>query len=183
MVLYMILTSSNYQQIKVNIMYKYNNFLYGRVLIVNRNKILKITLYLLITIVISFIICYYYLDEMFLPDYIQEFGHISFRLIIAFTIFVTTRWIFNKKITLLEKRVLYILYFVLIISLTLSRLPFDNSVNNLNLKIGYIRDISLSVLVMNIIMYLPLGLFIRKLFNIKVIPIIVIYCLIYLDLL
>ncbi len=134
-------------------------------------------LLLMITTTVSFVICYMFLDDVFIPPFITEFGRISFRLLVSYLIFISIKWIFNKNVTITNQKVVYILYFVLLVSLSLSRPPLNSQINNINFKFGYIHDISKYIIIVNIFMYFPLGLFAKRFFAIKTRNIIFIFVL------
>jgi len=119
------------------------------------------------TTIVSFLICYIFLDDLFIPAFITELGRISFRLFVSYLIFILIKWVFNKEITANNQKIVYILYFVLLIGLSLSRPSFYPQSQNINLKLGYFNDISKYVLVANIFMYFPLGFFAKKFLKIK----------------
>jgi len=76
------------------------------------------------TTIVSFLICYIFLDDLFIPAFITELGRISFRLFVSYLIFILIKWVFNKEITANNQKIVYILYFVLLIGLSLSRPSF-----------------------------------------------------------
>ena len=117
------------------------------------------------TSIISYFLCFYVLDYFFIPDYIMDFGRIAFRLLVSYVLFISVRRIFNKKMTDISKWILAILYLLFIAGLSLSREPFLSETDHVNLKIGYVEDISKLVFAANIIMYIPSGIFIRVLFK------------------
>lgn len=119
------------------------------------------------TTIVSFLICYIFLDDLFIPAFITELGRISFRLFVSYLIFILIKWVFNKEITANNQKIVYILYFVLLIGLSLSRPSFYPQSQNINLKLGYFNNISKYVLVANIFMYFPLGFFAKKFLKIK----------------
>lgn len=119
------------------------------------------------TTIVSFLICYIFLDDLFIPAFITELGRISFRLFVSYLIFILIKWVFNKEITANNQKIVYILYFVLLIGLSLSRPSFYPQSQNINLKLGYFNEISKYVLVANIFMYFPLGFFAKKFLKIK----------------
>lgn len=119
------------------------------------------------TTIVSFLICYIFLDDLFIPAFITELGRISFRLSVSYLIFISIKWVFNKEITANNQKIVSVLYFVLLISLSLSRPSFYPQSQNINLKLGYYNDISKYVLVANIFMYFPLGFFAKKFLKIK----------------
>ena len=121
------------------------------------------------TTIAAFFLCYHILDNIFLPQYITEYGRVAFRFFVSYMMYVCIKWAYNKKITFQNLKVIYVLYFVFLISLSLSRLPYSLNVYNINLIIGYFEDSSKLILFANLFMYIPVGLFLRKFFPMKAI--------------
>ena len=111
--------------------------------------------------------CFTILDHFFIPQYITDYGRITFRLFISYIIFIFIKWLLHKEIHVKYFKIIYILYFLLLVSLSLSRVAYNSNVNNINLRIGYFKDSSKIILLSNIAMYFPIGLFIKKFFPFK----------------
>ena len=131
----------------------------------------------IIASIISFFLCLYVLDVFFIPVYIMDFGRITFRLLVSFSIYILIRWVFNKKITINNQKILFLLYILFIVGLLLSREPFRNDIELVNFQIGFIKDSSKFIFIANLFMYIPVGFYAPKLFNINTKVLILVTCL------
>lgn len=110
-----------------------------------------------ISLIISFLSCYYVLDDMFIPSVVTDIGRLGFRFFVGYMLFLTLEWIQNRSMTKRKTRILYFLYTIMIISLLLSREKMQDSVVLYNFHFGLFKDASPVIPFINVIMYAPIG--------------------------
>ena len=140
------------------------------------NKLKKIISYvalIFICILISYMSCYKFLDYVILSISMSSNIFVAARIILALALFIFIKFIINKKVNSKYIDLLFCLYFILILMLTLFK--NDNGwTGNINLNLLEVfKDIKSSsngliLLVGNICMYIPIGIYIEyRFFNKK----------------
>lgn len=137
------------------------------------------------SIVLSFILCFFIFDDIFLFISGSVIGFIVLRIFLAVILYFLAKLIINKKFTNTQLMLLFIAYLVLIVSLTLFKthdLTVSRGYNfnpleifkDVNTRSGIIMSVG------NAFAYIPIGLYIRKCINKKsnvfLVFMFVIYC-------
>lgn len=126
-----------------------------------------------ICILISYMSCCKFLDNVILSISMYSNIFVAARIILALALFIFIKFIINKKVNSKYIDLLFCLYFILILMLTLFK--NDNGwTGNINLNpLEVFKDIKSSsngliLLVGNICMYIPIGIYIEyRFFNKK----------------
>ncbi|MFQ7001307.1 MAG: VanZ family protein [Clostridium sp.] len=136
-------------------------------------KIISNVALIFICILISYMSCYKFLDNVILSISMSSNIFVAARIILALALFIFIKFIINKKVNSKYIDLLFCLYFILILMLTLFK--NDNGwTGNINLNLLEVfKDIKSSsngliLLVGNICMYIPIGIYIEyRFFNKK----------------
>lgn len=136
-------------------------------------KIISNVALIFICILISYMSCYKFLDNVILSISMSSNIFVAARIILALALFIFIKFIINKKVNSKYIDLLFCLYFILILMLTLFK--NDNGwTGNINLNpLEVFKDIKSSsngliLLVGNICMYIPIGIYIEyRFFNKK----------------
>ena len=136
-------------------------------------KIISNVALIFICILISYMSCYKFLDNLILSISMSSNIFVATRIILALALFIFIKFIINKKVNSKYIDLLFCLYFILILMLTLFK--NDNGwTGNINLNpLEVFKDIKSSsngliLLVGNICMYIPIGIYIEyRFFNKK----------------
>lgn len=136
-------------------------------------KIISNVALIFICILISYMSCYKFLDNVILSISMSSNIFVATRIILALALFIFIKFIINKKVNSKYIDLLFCLYFILILMLTLFK--NDNGwTGNINLNpLEVFKDIKSSsngliLLVGNICMYIPIGIYIEyRFFNKK----------------
>lgn len=136
-------------------------------------KIISNVALIFICILISYMSCYKFLDNVILSISMSSNIFVVARIILALALFIFIKFIINKKVNSKYIDLLFCLYFILILMLTLFK--NDNGwTGNINLNLLEVfKDIKSSsngliLLVGNICMYIPIGIYIEyRFFNKK----------------
>ena len=136
-------------------------------------KIISNVALIFICILISYMSCYKFLDKVILSISMSSNIFVAARIILALALFIFIKFIINKKVNSKYIDLLFCLYFILILMLTLFK--NDNGwTGNINLNLLEVfKDIKSSsngliLLVGNICMYIPIGIYIEyRFFNKK----------------
>ena len=136
-------------------------------------KIISNVALIFICILISYMSCYKFLDNVILSISMSSNIFVAARIILALALFIFIKFIINKKVNSKYIDLLICLYFILILMLTLFK--NDNGwTGNINLNLLEVfKDIKSSsngliLLVGNICMYIPIGIYIEyRFFNKK----------------
>lgn len=136
-------------------------------------KIISNVALIFICILISYMSCYKFLDNVIFSISMSSNIFVATRIILALAFFIFIKFIINKKVNSKYIDLLFCLYFILILMLTLFK--NDNGwTGNINLNpLEVFKDIKSSsngliLLVGNICMYIPIGIYIEyRFFNKK----------------
>lgn len=136
-------------------------------------KIISNVALIFICILISYMSCYKFSDNVILSISMSSNIFVAARIILALALFIFIKFIINKKVNSKYIDLLFCLYFILILMLTLFK--NDNGwTGNINLNLLEVfKDIKSSsngliLLVGNICMYIPIGIYIEyRFFNKK----------------
>lgn len=136
-------------------------------------KIISNVALIFICILIFYMSCYKFLDNVILSISMSSNIFVAARIILALALFIFIKFIINKKVNSKYIDLLFCLYFILILMLTLFK--NDNGwTGNINLNpLEVFKDIKSSsngliLLVGNICMYIPIGIYIEyRFFNKK----------------
>lgn len=136
-------------------------------------KIISNVALIFICILISYMSCYKFLDNVIFSISMSSNIFVATRIILALALFIFIKFIINKKVNSKYIDLLFCLYFILILMLTLFK--NDNGwTGNINLNpLEVFKDIKSSsngliLLVGNICMYIPIGIYIEyRFFNKK----------------
>lgn len=123
---------------------------------------LKQIIYIIISLIISFIFCYKVVDQILFNTSVPYSINIIIRFILAFIIYFAIKWIEDGKINYKYVNFIYFIYFVfLIYGLTFSRVKLNyNPAYNLNLI--EILDQPIIITLINFILFIPLGTYVKE---------------------
>lgn len=130
-------------------------------------NLIKNIFILLISIVISYIISYYFLiDKMKRIMVVTQLSNITINATLIATIFTVISSIINRRVNKINIHMIMLLYFIMVMSLTFFRYKYEtpiisiNPFNIFNEFNGFFYQ-TLFILIGNIVVYIPLGVYIR----------------------
>ena len=121
-----------------------------------------------VSIALSQLLCYFFIDDIFVyfATAIQSF--LCLRLLLAVLIYISINWIIKNPIYALEKDILFFSYLLLSISVSLLRFRSDFS-SPINFNIINIINYSKTTIIFNIFFYIPVGFYFWKRIKLKTI--------------
>lgn len=136
-----------------------------------KDKLIKLVL-IIISLIISFISCYFYFDRIldkFNGILGSNISYIVLRFFIAVIIFLVFDSIVKRKFNKTELNIFFIAYFIVVLMLSLFKYSarIDSAINlNLLKIIEDFKYISTTIVVFaNLLMYIPIGIGIKMNFN------------------
>lgn len=149
---------------------------------------MKIIKYLTLSVLCfsaSILICMKIVDDILVQFAISEYMYLLTRVILAILLYFLVLALINKKLSDKEINIVSITYIILVITLTLFKGDFGGGRSNINLNpLEIINDFKLSdtsglLLIANFFVYMPIGIYIKKIFKNKNIKILLLCSLIY----
>lgn len=129
-------------------------------------KILKYIVFAIVSISISVILCYFFVDDMFVNFATTTQSFLCLRLFIAVIIYLSIKWIVKKPIKAVEKDILFFSYMLLAISLSIFRFKL-NYAEPMNFNVLNIVNDSKTTIVLNVLFYIPFGYYAKSRVRLK----------------
>lgn len=119
-------------------------------------KIFLRILFVIISITISQLLCYFFMDDVFVNFATATQSFLCLRLLIAGLIYISINWVVKNSIYKLEKDIVFLIYIFLSICLSLFRFKLA-FYRPWNFNITDIINYSKTTIFFNIIFYIPFG--------------------------
>lgn len=148
-------------------------------------KIIKKFTLLILCFGASILICMQILDDILVRFVISDYIFLITRIVLAILLYFLVIALKNKNLSNKDISIMSITYIILVITLTLFKGDFGRGHSNINLNpLEIINDFKLSdtsglLLIANFFMYMPIGIYIKKVFNNKKTKIVLFCSLIY----
>lgn len=117
---------------------------------------------LIISIILALIIGYKFIDQILFISYFPYIINIILRFIAAYIFYLTIKWIIYGKINYFHKHILFIIYIIFMLYGLIFSRPQMTYQNPINIKHLNIFNQPVLLTITNMIMFVPLGLYLKN---------------------
>lgn len=150
-------------------------------------KFLKHLFLLFMCLISSIFLCMKIFDDILVRITVSEYSYLIVRVFLTLLLYYLILSIKNKQVRKYQIHIVFLIYLICILTLTFFKGAYGDGVAGINLNpLEIINDFNLSsntllLLLGNLFLYIPIGIYIRYILNISSIKLflgIIIYCII-----